>query len=89
MRRPLTLLLVLSLSAAGPAGASGGAIEDFIDSEMNASGVPGLSYAVVDAGDVTSVGAHGVAEVGADRKITPDTAFLTGSISKSFTARLP
>ncbi len=34
---------------------------------------------------MTSV-ARGVVRVGGDRKVTPDTAFLTGSISKSFTA---
>jgi len=52
---------------------------------MPASGVPGLAYAVVADGDIT-VGAYGVAKSGADRPITPDTAFVTGSISKSFTA---
>jgi CubicO group peptidase (beta-lactamase class C family) len=62
-----------------------GSIEDFIDSEMPRSGVPGLAYAVVADGEVT-IGAHGVVEIGGDREVTPDTPFLTGSISKSFTA---
>lgn len=61
-------------------------MEDFIASEMSASGAPGLAYAVVADGEVTSVGAHGVVKIGGDKKVTPDTAFLTGSISKSFTA---
>ena len=61
-------------------------IEDFIDSEMPASGVPGLAYAVVADGEITSVGARGVVRIGGDSEVTPDTPFLTGSISKSFTA---
>jgi len=61
-------------------------MEDFIASEMSASGAPGLAYAVVADGEITSVGAHGVVKIGGDKKVTPDTAFLTGSISKSFTA---
>lgn len=61
-------------------------MEDFIASEMPASGAPGLAYAVVADGEIASVGAHGVVKFGGDKKVTPDTAFLTGSISKSFTA---
>lgn len=61
-------------------------MEDFIAREMPASGVPGLAYAVVADGEITSVGAHGVVRIGGDRRVTPDTPFLTGSISKSFTA---
>jgi CubicO group peptidase (beta-lactamase class C family) len=57
-----------------------------IDREMPASGVPGLAYAVVADGEITSVGARGVAELGTDREVTPDTPFAIGSISKSFTA---
>ena len=53
---------------------------------MPASGVPGLAYAVVADGEITSVGAHGVLRIGGDEEVTPDTPFLTGSISKSFTA---
>ncbi len=53
---------------------------------MPASGVPGLAYAVVADGEITSVGTHGVVRIGGDAEVTPDTAFLTGSISKSFTA---
>ena len=41
---------------------------------------------VVADGEITSVGAHGVVKIGGDREVTPDTPFLTASISKSFTA---
>jgi CubicO group peptidase (beta-lactamase class C family) len=45
-----------------------------------------VAYAVVADGEITSLGAHGVVKMGGDKKVTPDTAFVTGSISKSFTA---
>ncbi len=53
---------------------------------MPASGVPGLAYAVVVDGEITSVGARGVVKIGGDIEVTPDTPFVIGSISKSFTA---
>jgi CubicO group peptidase (beta-lactamase class C family) len=68
------------------AGSSEGSIEDFIDTEMPASGVPGLAYAVVTDGEITSVGARGVVTTGGATEVTPDTPFVIGSISKSFTA---
>ena len=61
-------------------------MEDLVDTEMSAAGAPGVSYAVVDGGDITSAGGHGVVRIGGDEAVTPDTPFLTGSISKSFTA---
>jgi CubicO group peptidase (beta-lactamase class C family) len=69
-----------------PAAAVGGSIDDLIDREMPVSGVPGLAYAVVADGEITSIGARGVVELGGDREVTPDTPFVIGSISKSFTA---
>lgn len=75
-------ILATGLSAALPPE---GSIEDFIDGEMPASGVPGLPYAVVTDGEITSVGARGVLMIGGDSEVTPDTAFVAGSISKSFT----
>ena len=96
MRRPRTTSVVLAVllvtgsfvAGAGPASAdsSDGSIDAFIDEEMPASGVPGLAYAVVDDGEISAAGARGVATMGEDRTVTPDTPFLTGSISKSFTA---
>ena len=84
--RPLLAFLVLGLSAGLQAAAPVGSIEDFIDTEMPVSDVPGLAYAVVADGEITSVGARGVVRIGGDTEVTPDTPFLIGSISKSFTA---
>ena len=72
--------------AAESADSSEGSIEEFIDSEMPASGVPGLAYAVVAGDEITAVGARGVTKMGGNPKVTLDTPFVIGSISKSFTA---
>ena len=78
--------LVLSLFTALPVSAPEGSIDTIIDEELPASGAPGLAYAVVTDGEITTIGARGVARIGDDTQVTPDTPFLTGSISKSFTA---
>lgn len=82
----LVAILALALGTTVPAASSDGTVEDVIDVEMPASGVPGLSYAVVTDGEITSAGARGVAEAGTDREVTADTAFQAGSITKSVTA---
>ncbi len=94
MQRLLTILmfgLCLGMGALGlgfvpVAHASGGSLDDVIDAEMQASGVPGLAYAVVTDGELSSIGERGVVRSGGTEKITADTTFLIGSISKSFTA---
>lgn len=86
MARGWLVILGFVVSAALRAGAPEGSVDHFIDGEMSASGMPGLAYAIVTDGQITSVGERGVVRMGGDRKVTPDTTFLTGSISKSFTA---
>ncbi|MBB5717438.1 CubicO group peptidase (beta-lactamase class C family) [Stakelama sediminis] len=82
----LLLLLTLSVTAADArAETPDRAIQAFIGSEMPASGAPGLAYAIVDDGRIT-VRAYGHVVKGGERKVAPDTPFLLGSISKSFTA---
>ncbi len=85
--------LVLGLGTTVPASASTAvtagpdpSIEDVIDREMPASGVPGIAYAVVADGTVTAAGARGDVRAGNGDGATADTPFPTGSISKSFTA---
>ena len=84
--RQLLAVLALGLVSVVPGSAPDGSIEDFIDHEMPVSGVPGLAYAVVADGEITSAGERGVVRSGGDTAVTPDTAFVIGSISKSFTA---
>jgi CubicO group peptidase (beta-lactamase class C family) len=60
-------------------------LEGFIEAELSAAGLPGVSYAVVENGEVIS-GANGEAYLGSGARVTPDTPFQLASISKSFTA---
>ncbi len=84
--RQLLAALAIGLFSVVPGSPPDGSIEDFIDREMPASGVPGLAYAVVADGEITSAGERGVITIGGEVDVTPDTAFVIGSISKSFTA---
>jgi CubicO group peptidase (beta-lactamase class C family) len=82
----LLAILAFSILATLQVSAPEESIDAFVDAELPSSGAPGLAYAVVSDGEVTSVGARGVTRIGDDRQVTADTPFLTGSISKSFTA---
>ena len=82
----LRLLTVLTMGlTALPAAAAVAPVEEFIVDEMSAAGVPGLAYAVVADGEVTTIAAYGVTEEGGENA-TVETPFQIGSISKSFTA---
>ena len=85
MQRLLTVFAFV-LAFVVPGSAPDGSIEAFIDREMPASGVPGVAYAVVADGEITSMGARGVVKIGGEVDVTPDTEFVIGSLSKSFTA---
>ncbi|MDC8755963.1 serine hydrolase [Erythrobacter sp. sf7] len=74
-------LLPISLSASVPLKA----VEDFVTAAWPESGAPGLAYAAIDNGKVAA-GARGTTLAGAGEPVTPDTPFLIGSVSKSFTA---
>ncbi len=84
--KTLVAMVAFGLGSALPMSVPSIAIDDVIDREMPASGAPGLAYAVVGDGEVTAAGARGVLRLGGEKNVTPDTPFLTGSISKSFTA---
>ncbi len=83
--RCILALLALGIATALQASVPSGTIDDFITAEMPISGAPGLAYAVVQDGRIHSE-ARGEILIGSGRKMTPDTPFLLGSISKSFTA---
>ena len=78
-------LIVFGLASTAQAREPVGAIDEFIAAEIPISGAPGIAYAVVEDGDILS-GAYGEILAGSGTPVTPDTPFLLGSISKSFTA---
>ena len=84
-RRYILALFALGIATALQASVPSGSINDFITSEMPISGTLGLAYAVVEDDEIHS-DARGEMLIGSGRKVTPDTPFVLGSISKSFAA---
>lgn len=83
--RCISVLLVLGIATTLQASVPTGSIDDFITTEMSISQAPGVAYSVVKDG-VIHANARGEMLFGSGRDVTPDTPFLLGSISKSFTA---
>jgi CubicO group peptidase (beta-lactamase class C family) len=82
-------LLVLGATAPADAVASepsapADAIDRFVQAWMCANGVPGLALAVTR--DTEVVHLRGYGDAGNGHPVTPDSQFLVGSLSKSFTA---
>lgn len=53
-----------------------------IDARMRALNVPGVSIAVVDSGRIVWTKTYGLADVAANRAVTPETRFQAASMSK-------
>jgi CubicO group peptidase (beta-lactamase class C family) len=62
------------------------ALELLITEAMDEWKIPGLAVAVVQNGEVALVRTYGLRDVEAGLKVTTDTQFLIGSITKSFTS---
>src|SRR5260370_1242190 len=62
------------------------ALELLIREAMDEWKIPGLAVAVVQNGEVALVRAYGLRDVEAGLKVTTDTQFLIGSVTKSFTS---
>ena len=62
------------------------ALELLVTEAMDEWKVPGLAVAVVQNGEVALARAHGLRDVEAGLKVTTDTQFLIGSVTKSFTS---
>src|SRR4051794_13571710 len=65
--------------------ATGEEIEAVVGNEVSDAGIPGAALAIVRDGDVTAVTAFGVAD-GRGRRVSPETPFVIGSLTKSITA---
>ena len=71
-------------TAAAPEGLDTNAIDDYIEREMRASRIPGLALGIIQDGEITYLQGYGSA--GSGQKVAPETPFIIGSLSKSFTA---
>lgn len=60
------------------------AIDSFIRAQMLANNIPGLALAITHGKAILHIRGFGTA--GKNRKVTPQTPFFIGSVSKSFTA---
>jgi CubicO group peptidase (beta-lactamase class C family) len=61
------------------------AIDDFVSQQMKAGNIPGLSLGIVKDDQILYVKGYGKADE-TNRLVTPQTPFMIGSITKSFTA---
>jgi CubicO group peptidase (beta-lactamase class C family) len=74
-----------STSAAADDGPDLTAIDQYVRSEMDAQRIPGLALGIVHGDRVVHVRGYGRTER-SGREVTPQTPFLIGSVTKSFTA---
>lgn len=83
----LPVLLVLGLSpAARAADFPGQAIDEFVQSEMQAQSVPGVAVGIVSHGEVLKAQGYGYANLELMVPVSPVSIFQSGSIGKMFTA---
>lgn len=78
------LVTSASLFAANPAELDTEAVDAYIKKEMRANRIPGLALGIVKDGEIVYMQGYGNAD--RNRLVTPQTPFIIGSISKSFTA---
>ena len=74
-----------STSAAADDGPDLAAIDRYVRSEMDAQRIPGLALGIVHGDRIVHVQGFGQADR-SGRSVTPQTPFLIGSVTKSFTA---
>ncbi|MFL5972159.1 MAG: serine hydrolase domain-containing protein [Gaiellaceae bacterium] len=72
-------------SANGAAASSFAEIESFVQDEMAAQRIPGLALGIVEGDRTAYVRGFGRAD-DSGNEVTPQTPFIIGSVSKSFTA---
>ena len=86
MRFIATIIAVaLSVTVQASAMVSDDQLQSFLAKEMASANVPGVSYGLVENGE-TSSGVAGVVDAEATEPVSEETAFIIGSVSKSFTA---
>lgn len=90
MKFRVALIIILLLFLAGSTAAADSAIintekvDQYIEREMKISRIPGLALGIVNDGDIVYLQGYG--ETGLGNDVDPQTPFIIGSVSKSFTA---
>jgi CubicO group peptidase (beta-lactamase class C family) len=74
-----------STVAAADDGPDLAAVDQYVRSEMDAQRIPGLALGIVQGDRIVHVQGFGQADR-SGRQVTPETPFLIGSVTKSFTA---
>ena len=67
------------------AGSDFAAIDKFIEAEMQAQRIPGLALGIVNGDQIIHIKGFGISDP-SGLAVTPQTPFIIGSLSKSFTA---
>lgn len=89
MRTPvLVVSLAIALQTASAQTSAGplNGLDRYVTATMPQWGVPGAAVAVVKDGKVVYARGFGVRKLGDTARVTPETMFAIGSITKSFTA---
>ena len=86
------LLVLLALSFRALPGAAAprdptdfAAIDRYVEQELQATRLPGLALGIVQGDQIVHLRGFGIADP-SGRPVTPQTPFIIGSLSKSFTA---
>ena len=61
-------------------------IDDYIYRHMRELNAPGLTIGITDQNDLLWSKSYGYANIGSEEKVTPETLFQIGSMTKTFTA---
>jgi CubicO group peptidase (beta-lactamase class C family) len=70
----------------GAGGAASDALDALLTANMAEAHMPGLAACIVKGGKVAWCNGYGLADIEANRAVTPDTVFLIASVSKTVTA---
>ncbi len=81
----LSLLLLVSLTCFAQDD-SLTRVDEYIQSEMKAQQIPGVSLAVMKNGEIVLAKGYGLANVEHQVAVKPETIFQSGSMGKQFTA---
>jgi len=82
-----SVLPIASLFASSVAGATAN-LQAVVEDLQQEQDIPGVSAIVIHKNEVIYAGASGMADIAANREMTPETVLYVGSLSKIFTAVL-